>query len=236
MEAFQGAADLGYRYLEIDVRSTRDGVVAVFHDETLERVTNGSGPISEWEWEDVRRLDAAWSFDPSRGYPRRNAGVRVPSLDELFSTFPDLHVNIDLKGRGLEWAVADLIQRHHRKERTLIGSFRDLRVGRFRRVTRGSVPTAAGPTRAIATWVASRVGATTRGPEIVYQIPFEHPVFRLDGRYVEAVHESGCQIHAWTVNDAATMHRLLDMGVDGIVTDQPDVLNYVVRERADAGH
>lgn len=232
MEAFHGAVvDHGYRFLEIDVRMTRDRVVAVFHDAHLGRVTNGAGEITNWMWEDVQRLDAAWSFDPARGYPRRGDGVRVPSLDEVFATFPDVHINIDLKGEGLEWAVADLIKRHDRAERTLIGSFHDRRLARFRRVTRGEVPTSAGPARATALWAASRVGATTRGPEVAYQVPFEHPVLRLDRKYVEAAHATGAQVHAWTVNDAVTMHRMLDMGVDGIVTDRPDVLNDVVEER-----
>lgn len=231
--AFQGAVDLGYRYLEIDVRSTHDGVVVVFHDAHLARVTNGTGEVGHRTWDDLRRLDAAWSFAPAHGYPLRGTGVTVPSLDELFATFPDHHINIDLKGPRLEWAVADLIKRHGRSDRTLIGSFHHGRLARFRRITRGEVPTAAGPARALATWVAARAGATTRGSEIAYQVPFEHPLLRLDQKYVDSVHASGAHVHAWTVNDAVTMHRTLDMGVDGIVTDRPDVLNEVLKERAD---
>jgi glycerophosphoryl diester phosphodiesterase len=233
MEAFQGAADLGYRYLEIDVRKTSDDVIVVFHDARLDRITNGIGEISQWSWDDVRLLDAGWSFAPDQGHPRRGKGVEIPSLDELFATFPEMHVNIDLKSPGLEWGVADLIQRHRRAELTLIGSFSDRRLARFRRVTGGGVPTSAGPSRAVAMWLASRVGALAAGPEVAFQVPFEHPLLRLDERYVDAVHASGSQVHAWTVNDAATMERMLDMGVDGIVTDRPDVLNEVIERRAD---
>lgn len=234
MTAFQGAVDLGYRYLETDVRKTRDGVVAVFHDENLDRVTNGTGDVTDWLWEDVRRLDAAWSFSPAHGHPERGTGVTVPSLDELFTTFPDLHINIDLKGPQMEWAVADLVKRHRRAERTLIGSFSSRRIARFRRITRGEVPTSAGPTRAAIAWIAARFGATTRGSEVAFQVPFEHPLLRLDRKYVDAVHASGAQLHAWTVNDAVTMHRILDLGVDGIITDRPDVLNDVLAERTNA--
>ena len=234
MTAFQGAVDLGYRYLETDVRKTRDGVVAIFHDKNLDRVTNGTGDIADWLWEDVRRLDAAWAFSPAHGHPERGAGVTVPSLDELFNTFPDLHINIDLKGPQMEWAVADLIKRHRRADRTLIGSFSSKRLARFRLITRGEVGTSAGPTRAAATWIAARFGATTRGAEVAYQVPFEHPLLRLDRKYVDAVHASGAQIHTWTVNDAVTMHRILDMAVDGIITDRPDVLNDVLAERTNA--
>ena len=232
VEAFQAASDLGYVYLEIDVQMTLDGTVIVFHDPALGRVTNGSGRVVEWLWEDVLRLDAGWSFAPDRGYPMRGNGVRVPSLDELFATFPDLHMNIDLKADRMEWAVAELIRRHRREDRTLIGSFHGHRLSRFRRITRGSVATSAGPARALATWVASRSGATTRGPEVAYQVPFEHPLLRLDKKYVDAIHATGAHVHAWTVNDAVTMHRMLDLGVDGIVTDRPDVLNDVLAERA----
>ncbi len=234
MEAFEGAVGLGYRYLEIDVRLTSDDVVVVFHDSHLDRVTNGTGDISQWSLGDLRRLDAAWFFDPARNYPLRGTGVRIPTLDELFATYPDAHINIDLKGPSLEWAVYDLIRRHDREDRTLIGSFVDFRLGRFRRVSAGTVATSAGPSRALAMWAASRAGATSGGKEIAYQVPFEHPLLRLDQKYVDAVHASGSQVHAWTVNDAVTMHRLLDMGVDGIVTDRPDVLNTVVEERSRA--
>ena len=231
MAAFQGAADLGYRYLEIDVRRTRDGVVVVFHDELLDRVTNGTGKIVEWPSEDLALLDAAWSFAGAQGYPQRGSGIHVPTLDELFTTFPDMYMNIDLKGPKLEWGVADLIKRHRRAERTLVGSFSDNRLARFRRISRGEVPTSAGPSRALSMWAASRGGATSRGVEIAFQVPFEHPLLRLDQKYIDAVHASGAHLHAWTVNDAVTMKRLLDMRVDGIVTDRPDVLNQVLAER-----
>jgi glycerophosphoryl diester phosphodiesterase len=232
MVAFDGAAAMGCSYLEIDVQMTMDGTVVVFHDAALDRVTNGVGEVNAWLWDDVQLLDAAWSFAPDRGHPMRASGVRIPSLDELFTTFSASHINIDLKSPRMEWAVADLIKRHNRQERTLIGSFRRSRLARFRRIVRGTVPTSASPERALATWAASRVGATTRGPEIAYQVPFEHPLLRLDQRYVDAIHAIGAHVHIWTVNDGATMHRLLDMGVDGIVTDRPDVLNDVLAQRS----
>ena len=124
MEAFQGVADLGFVYLEIDVQVTLDGTVVVFHDSQLGRVTNGLGPVGEWMWGDVQHLDAAWSFAPDQGHPMRGGGVGVPSLDELFATFPDMHINIDLKADAMEWAVADLIRRHRREDRTLISSWK----------------------------------------------------------------------------------------------------------------
>lgn len=230
-EAFQGAVDLGYRYLETDVRITRDGVVIVFHDETLERTTNGVGAVAEWDWEDLKRLDAAWWFDADNEFPRRDTGVRVRSLDEIFTTWPEARFNIDLKGSGMEWAVADLIKRHRREETTLIGSFVGHRTAKFRRVTTGTVATSAGPEATVGMWLASRLGRHLSHPAVAYQLPFDSRALRIDRRLVAAVHDAGAQLHVWTVNESADMHRMLDLGVDGIVSDRPDILNEVMRAR-----
>lgn len=230
-EAFQGAVDLGYRYIETDVRITRDGVVVVFHDPTLERTTNGTGPVDQWGLKELQQLDAGWWFDPVNDYPSRGTGVRISTLDEVFATWPDVHFNIDLKGPGMEWAVADLIKRHKREESTLIGSFTDHRIAKFRRITRGTVAVSAGPSAVLAMLAASRVGATVRRPFAAYQLPFDYRSLRLDRKLIDAIHRAGAQVHTWTVNEAADMHRLFDLGVDGIVSDRPDILNEVMRER-----
>jgi glycerophosphoryl diester phosphodiesterase len=230
-EAFQGAADLGYLYIETDVRITRDGVVVVFHDETLERTTNGAGPVDRWSLRDLKRLDGAWWFDYRNDYPLRRTGVQIRSLDEVFEMWPNTHFNIDLKGPRMEWAVADVIKRHRRENSTLIGSFFDHRIAKFRRITRGAIAVSAGPSAAAGMWAASRVGGTLRRPVAAYQLPFNYKALPLDRKYIDAIHRSGAQVHAWTVNDAADMHRMLDLGVDGIVSDRPDVLNEVLRQR-----
>lgn len=230
-EAFQGAIDLGYKYIETDVRITRDGVVVAFHDATLERTTNGTGAVSAWDFEDLQRLDAAWWFDEENGYPLRGTGVKVRPLAEVFATWPDAFFNIDLKGPGLEWAVADVIKRHGRASSTLIGSFVDHRIAKFRRITRGSVATSAGPATVLAMVAASRLGRTIRRPVQAFQLPFDYRSVPVDFKLIDAIHDAGAQLHTWTVNQAADMHRLLDLGVDGIVSDRPDILNEVLRER-----
>ena len=227
--------DLGYRYIETDVRITRDGVVVVVHDATLERTTNGQGPVERWSFAELRRLDAAWWFDEANGYPQRGSGVRIRSLDEVFSMWPEVHFNIDLKGPHMEWAVADVIKRHRREDSTLIGSFVDHRVAKFRRITRGEIAVAAGPSAAMAMWLAARIGTTIHRPVAAYQLPFDYRSLPIDEKYVDAIHRCGAQIHTWTVNDAAAMHRMLDLGVDGIVTDRPDILNGVLAERSHHG-
>jgi glycerophosphoryl diester phosphodiesterase len=230
-EAFQGAVDLGYAYIETDVRITRDGVVVVFHDDTLERTTNGTGAVDRWDFADLKRLDAAYWFDEAAGYPKRGTGVRVRSLDEVFEMWPNVRFNIDLKGPNLEWAVADVIKRRGMEHKTMIGSFVDHRIARFRRITRGEIATSAGPASVLAMVVMSRLRRTVRRPVQAYQLPFDYGTVPIDRKLVDSIHSAGAQLHTWTVNEAADMHRLLDLGVDGIVSDRPDVLKEVVQER-----
>lgn len=229
--AFEGAVELGYLYLETDVRITRDGVVVVFHDETLDRTTNGQGKVSDWLFEDLKHLDTGWWFDPDSDYPHRGGVAEVSSLEEIFERFPEQRFNIDLKGPDMEWPVADVIRRCKRRETVMIGSFSSRRIRKFRRVTLGAVATSAGPVAAMKMYAASRVGRSVGSYADAYQVPFDYRGIAIDAKFVDAVHTSGAQIHCWTVDEAADMHRLLDVGVDGIVTDRPDILNEVLAAR-----
>ena len=227
--------DLGYRYIETDVQVTKDGVVVVFHDDTLERTTNGTGAIADWDWEDVAHLDAGYTFSPDdESFPLRGAGVRVSRLDDTFDRYPDVHFNIDLKAKGTAWGVAEVIARMGRHDSVMVGSFSDRRLARFRRITKGSVATSAGPQAAMAMYAASRVGRTVHRPPKAYQLPMKLRGASMDHKLVDAVHAADAHIHIWTVNEAEDMHRLLDLGVDGIVSDRPDTLNEVVEARVDA--
>ncbi len=231
MTAFQGAVDLGYRYIETDVRITRDRVVVVFHDATLERTTNGVGRVADWLWEDLQHLDAGWTHAPNAAFPFRGTGVGISRLDAVLTAFPDVHFNIDLKGRGLEWPVYEVIRSTGREDTTLVGSFIDHRAAKFRRISSGRVATAAGPAAVLKMWAAARGGRAIHHPAAAYQVPFDNPWLRIDRPYVDAIHQAGAHIHCWTVNEASDMRRLLDLGIDGIVTDRPDVLNQVLASR-----
>lgn len=230
--AFDAAVgEFGYRYIETDIQVSSDGVVVVFHDDTLERTTNGVGKVADWSWEDLSRLDAAYHFSPDgEHHPLRGAGIGIRRLDETFARYPDVRFNLDLKASGSEWPVAETITRARRRETVCVGTFSDRRLARFRRITKGSVVTAAGPREAIAIYAASRVGRTVGSPADVYQLPHRVRGVSVDEKLVDAVHEAGSHIHLWTVDDPADMRRFLDMGVDGIVTDRPDLLNDVVED------
>lgn len=224
MPAFQGAVDLGYRYLETDVHVTRDGKVVIFHDHRLERLTDGAGRVWEREWEELRRLDAAHHFGAEGEFPYRGKGVGMPLLEEVVRSFPEVMLNLDLKQRGVEQAVATEVLRLGVEERVLIGSFHDARIRRFRRITEGRVATSAGP-REVSRAVSSAVaGARVRGRADALQVPDRLASKRL----LEAAHKGGKQVHVWTVNDPERMRQLLALGVDGIVTDRPDLLNEVL--------
>jgi glycerophosphoryl diester phosphodiesterase len=114
------------------------------------------------------------------------------------------------------------------EHRTLIGSFTDRRIARFRRITRGRVAVSAGPRAAASMYVASRTGRTIHRKVQAYQVPFNYRGAKIDGKLIDAVHRAGAHIHLWTVNEPADMRRFIDMGVDGIVTDRPDLLNEVM--------
>jgi len=225
MVAFQGAVDLGYRYIETDLHVSRDGKVVIFHDDSLERLTSGAGRFWEHDWASLRTLDAAHHFDPVNGYPRRGAGVGMPLLEEAVRTFPDVQFNLDLKQPGIEAAVAEEVRRLGIEDRVLVGSFYDRRVRRLRVLAGERVATAAGPGEVVRALAAARLGRPVTGAFDALQIP-ERIVTR---RLVDAAHRGGKHVHVWTVNDPAMMRRLLDLGVDGIVSDRPDVLNEVMK-------
>ena len=233
MVAFQWAMDLGLRYLETDVHATRDGRVVTFHDDRLEQLTDGRGLVWERDWEDLLSLDAAYHFDPRRGYPLRGTGVRIPLLEEVLAAFPRCLLNLDLKQAGIEELLAGELARLGAEDRVLVGSFHDGRVARFRRASGGRVATSAGPREVLAALGACRLGRLPGGAADAYQVPEQAGPLRVLGeRFVEAAHRAGKQVHVWVVNEPADMHRLLDLGVDGIVSDRADLLVRVVAQRA----
>ncbi|MCJ7726832.1 MAG: glycerophosphodiester phosphodiesterase [Acidimicrobiia bacterium] len=232
MTAFQGAVDLGYRYIETDLHVSPDGKVVVFHDDRLEDLTDGTGKVWDHDWAHLATLDAAFHFDPPSGYPLRGTGIGIPLFEEAVASFPGVCWNLDLKQQGIEQAVADEIARLGIEDRVLVGSFHDARIRLFRRVTGGRVATSAGPRETARALSAAMVGRAPRGGADAYQVPESVGPLPVAGkRFVEAAHRVGKQVHVWTVNDKDAMHRLLDLGVDGIVTDRPDRLNEVVEER-----
>jgi glycerophosphoryl diester phosphodiesterase len=228
MAAFRRAVELGYRYLETDVHATRDSEVVAFHDSVLDRVTDRSGPIAALPWSVVREA-------------RVGGAEPVPLLAELFEEWPDVRVNIDVKADTALGPTIREIQRHGAADRVCIGSFSERRLRAARQALGPGVATAAGQVgTAMLRFTPAVLSRLLHTPAPVLQIPARH---RVRGRTITLVtpglvhraHRLGKQVHVWfhdwSREDAGEMHRLLDLGVDGIVTDHIDVLRDVLAAR-----
>lgn len=222
--AFRQAVDMGYRYLETDVHATSDGRLVAFHDDVLDRVTDGVGAVAGLGWADVSRARTA-------------AGDEVPLMEDLLEAFPDARFNIDVKAPGAVRPLADLVRRTGAVDRVCVGSFSDERLRAVRRLVGPRLATSAGP--AGVAGLRLLPGAMSRlfhSPAQALQIPVTHEVrgrtvTLVTPALVRAAHATGKQVHVWTIDDAAEMHRLLDLGVDGIVSDRIDTLRDVLEER-----
>jgi glycerophosphoryl diester phosphodiesterase len=228
LAAFGRAVDMGYRYVETDVHATQDGRLVAFHDSVLDRVSDLTGVIAALPYDAVREA--------------RIGGVEpIPLLSELFERFPGVRVNIDIKSdTALEPTIAEVL-RHGATERVCIGSFSERRLRAARQALGPRVATAAGQVgTALLRFSPDALSRMLHTPAPVLQIPAVH---RVRGRTITLVtpglvrraHLLGKHVHvwfhSWSREDAAEMHRLLDLGVDGIVTDHIDVLRDVLAER-----
>lgn len=232
--SFRSAYQLGYRHFETDVHLTADGVLVCFHDPTVDRTTNATGRVEEMTLVELQALDAGYRHATPDGYSFRDNGSRVPTLEWLLTTFTDVSVVVDMKSDGLAGPLASLIDALDAHDRLIVGSFSETRLAEFRHHSRGRVATSAGPTSARLWVLASRVGRGVHGDEAALQLPTHMRGIRVvDEKLVAAAHRSGVQVHVWTVNRPSEMVRLLDIGVDGVITDRPDLLKDVLLERGE---
>jgi len=222
--AFTHARRLGYRYLETDVHATSDGVVAVIHDPALDRVSDRKGRVGDLRWSEVATA--------------RVAGDQpVPRLEELLSAWPDTRWNIDAKHDAVVEPLVTALRRTKALHRVCVTSFSDDRVARLRAVGGPELCTTAGRKAVASLRLASVTGRRPpAGPgwagAAAVQIPVRFgPVPVADRRFVDYAHRQGLQVHVWTVDDADVMERLLDLEVDGIMTDRPSVLKAVLERR-----
>ncbi len=238
MEAFRLAVEQGAGGLELDVHATRDGEIVVIHDATVDRTTDGSGAVARMTLQELKGLDAGYRFSPDGGltFPYRNRGVRIPTLAEVYEEFPSVRVNADMKEArpGTEEAVLRVIKRAGAEARTLVASSDHAVVRRFRRVSGGRIFTAASRREIVSFYLMSRprLEALGRPAYDALQVPVEHKgIVLVTQRFVEAAHALGVRVDVWTKNDPGEMRRLLDLGVDLIMTDRPETLASVLEER-----
>jgi glycerophosphoryl diester phosphodiesterase len=232
--AFRAAVGLGITHLEADARATADGAVLLFHDETLDRVTDSRGRISELSTEQVSRA-------------RIGGREAIPLLEDILREFPDIRLNIDVKDRHTVAPLAAVIERCAAHDRVLITSFSDRRrravLRRLSRRTASSAGTVSTAVFALAgPFLPERWLARVMHDVDALQVPVRYgPLELLTPRFLARARRLGLQVHVWTVNDPAEMERLLDIGasghggqgqgVDGIVTDRADLLKEVLEKR-----
>jgi glycerophosphoryl diester phosphodiesterase len=241
LESFKLAMEQGADILELDVSMTKDGVVVVSHDVTIDRMSNGKGYIKSMTLAELRQYDFGYGFTPDNGatYPYRGKGVTIPTLEDVFKTFPGTRVNIELKQEDPSEAAAvwAVVQKYQMEDKVLINAF---------------------PTKPMQDWATAAGNRVAIGGAfsdmlkfVIYYLPhldwLYHPTvdcfqiptdqnvgpfnIRLDQkRLIDRAHKDGIKVHYWTVNDAETMRRLIAIGADGIITDRPDVAVQVLKE------
>jgi glycerophosphoryl diester phosphodiesterase len=225
-KSFSHAHDLGYRYMETDVHATRDGVVVTIHDPDLTRVSERKGVVREMDWNHLSGV-------------RLIGDEAVPRLDELLAAWPDVRWNIDAKHDSVVGPLLETIHRTGAFERVCFTSFSDRRLARLRRALGPGACMTLGPATntllRVASWMPSGLSERLTQPLRGFaaaQVPLNQwriPV--IDPHFVESAHEVGLVVHVWTIDDEATMSRLLDLGVDGLMTDRPTLLKELLVRR-----
>jgi glycerophosphoryl diester phosphodiesterase len=219
MDAFGAAVALGYRYVETDVHATADGVLVAFHDERLDRVTDRQGLIRQLPWREVRAAVVG-------------KDQQVPLLEDVLGTWPTLRVNIDPKHDSAVEPLVSAVERTGAVDRICVGAFSDRRVARVRMALGRRLCTAMGPVAIARLRAASCRLPAGRFVADCAQVPTRQGRLRLvDERFVVAAHRRGIAVHVWTVDDETEMDRLLDLGVDGLMTDRAERLRAVMQRR-----
>jgi glycerophosphoryl diester phosphodiesterase len=231
LPAFKRAAELGVDYIETDIRFTRDQQFALIHDESIGRTTNAGGNIADYSMDELKEFDAGYHFtnDGGKTYPCRGKDIRMMSLDELFETFPDQKIDIDIKDKNpyMIKHLVEVIKKYDVYDRAIVASkyFANLKV--FRKLC-PQVKTAFSIYETLYLYSLYKSGflfldISFKGS--VLQIPEMYGHFRLvTESFLEALHRKGIGLHVWTVNSEQDMIRLIDLGVDGIMTDNPALL------------
>ncbi|MFV0405474.1 MAG: glycerophosphodiester phosphodiesterase [Propioniciclava sp.] len=221
VRSFVAAWEVGYTHLETDVHATSDGVLIAFHDDRLDRVTDAQGVIADLPWSAVSEA-------------RIGGQEPIPRLDELFETLPEARFNIDIKSTAATDALVHAVYQHGSEDRVCVGSFSTHSIRRFRKLCGGRVATSASPVEAAVFGAGQGIRRAWPLGGQAFQVPEKIPGTRVrlvTPGMIAAAHLRGAVVHVWTVNDPDAMERLIDLGVDGIVTDELGMLQDVLRER-----
>ncbi len=221
LPAFQNAVNSGYKYLETDVHSSKDGEVFAFHDDSLNRVTEHSGKISELTSKEISNIQI-------------DNFAKIPTLLELLETFPEAKLNIDPKSDSVVQPLTDLLKHTNSVSRVCIGSFSDKRIKHIRKELGSRLCVSAGPKKVVKFLAGKLAFSKFKSDYHCLQVPQRSgPVKIITHDFVKRAHSRGLQVHVWTVDDPYEMNELLDLGVDGLMTDEPSILKNVLIERGE---
>lgn len=244
LAAFAYSNEIGADILEMDVRRTADDQLVVMHDATVDRTTDGNGAVSSRALAEIRRLDAGFRWSPTcerftsaddGDHPFRGKGITVPTLKEVFELFPSKRMVIEIK-QGEPESVAEKlgssIRQHERAKTTLVASVNHATLALFRAQC-ADVATSASTNEA-RDFLALRYTHLTAAYSPAFQALQVPPMLGnlpiVTREFIEAAHNRNLVVHPWTINDPQDMRRFLNMGVDGIITDRPDLLLQIIRE------
>lgn len=228
--AFQGAIELGFTHIETDVHLTRDGEFVCFHDDRLERTTDGEGLVRDHDLASLRALDAAYHFRDATGeHSLRGKGVQIPTLDEALAIDETVRFNIEIKPRDpiAVQKLVELVFERGLENRVLLAAADDTTNRMIRKLAKGRIATSPGAKEIFAFWLLVRLGLSRfwRPSFDALQVPVHHgPLRVVDRRFIDAAHGHGVQVHVWTIDEETEMRRLAELGVDGIMTDEPERL------------
>jgi glycerophosphoryl diester phosphodiesterase len=237
MVSFQHAMELGVDILEMDIHATQDGVLVAIHDDTVDRTTDGAGKVKELTFAEIQQLDAGhyWSNDDGVTYPYRGQGIQISALSEVFEAFPGMRMNIEIKqvDPPIAEPLCQMIRHYGQSERVLVASFRQEAMLAFRAAC-PEVATSMVQAEIQPFWIWNQFGLAavhqTPANAHAFQVPLRSrlPVLGqvdvLSPRFMRAAHRHNIQVHAWTIDDPEVMSRLIEMGIDGIITDRPDLM------------
>ncbi|MGI8542236.1 MAG: glycerophosphodiester phosphodiesterase [Aridibacter sp.] len=230
LAAFQKSFELGVDVLELDVHATKDGELVVIHDKSVDRTTNGKGLIAEMNLNEIQKLDAGfrWTNDNGKTFPFRGQGIIIPTLRKVFQNFPEIQINIEPKHETPSPTkyLCSLIREFKRSDSVIVGSFSDKILEDFRTNCK-EVATSASPSEASGFLARYEIGlAENYTPKMqALQVPQSIGSLQfVTKEYVKAAHEQNLEVHVWTINKTEDMKRLIEIGVDGIMTDYPDRL------------
>jgi glycerophosphoryl diester phosphodiesterase len=235
--AYEHAVALGADVLEMDAHMTKDGEIVLMHDEKVDRTTNGTGLIEDLTLADLKKLDAAyqWSNDGGRTFPFRGQGIQVPTLNELFEKFPDMRYVIEIKltKNPIAKPFCDLIRSEHMQDKVIVASFHDDAMKLFR-TTCPEVATSAAKLEVapfvllgkifLSGWISPKYQAL----QVPYETSESYGIPVMTARFIREAHAKNIKVEPWTVDDPVLMKQYIEWGVDGIMTDRPDLLLQVL--------